>query len=146
MSIPKREAVEWANNYSIVSLRDIGKLLDRALESFACQTAGRTAFEVVVVVRGILLVRGPQQDEDGQGRQGPRRREEGHEGRGYATEAAMAMRDWAMRALRLAGLVSYVHPENHRSAAVAERLGATLDADAPKQDPDDLVYRHLPVG
>ncbi len=54
----------------------------------------------------------------------------------------MALRDWAMRALRLDGLVSYVHPENHRSAAVAERLGATLDPDAPKQDPGDLVYRH----
>ena len=68
---------------------------------------------------------------------------EGQEGRGYATEAAMALRDWAMRALRLDNLVSYVHPENHRSAAVAERLGATLDPNAPKQDLGDLVYRHL---
>jgi RimJ/RimL family protein N-acetyltransferase len=68
---------------------------------------------------------------------------EGQEGRGYATEAAMALRDWAMRTLRLDNLVSYVHPENHRSAAVAERLGATLDPNAPKQDLGDLVYRHL---
>lgn len=68
---------------------------------------------------------------------------EGQEGRGYATEAAVALRDWAMRTLGLDKLVSYVHPENHRSAAVAERLGATLDPDAPRQDPGDLVYRHL---
>jgi RimJ/RimL family protein N-acetyltransferase len=68
---------------------------------------------------------------------------EGREGRGYATEAAMALRDWAMHTLRLDNLVSYVHPENHRSVAVAERLGATLDPDALRQDPDDLVYRHL---
>jgi hypothetical protein len=50
---------------------------------------------------------------------------------------------WAAQALRLDGLASYVDPENRRSAAVAERLGATLDSDAPKQDPGDLVYRHL---
>ena len=68
---------------------------------------------------------------------------DGQEGRGYATEAAMALRDWAVRALRPDGLVSCVHPENHRSAAVAERLGATLDPNAPKQDSSDLVYRHL---
>ena len=68
---------------------------------------------------------------------------EGQEGRGYATEAAMALRDWAARALRLDGLVSYVHPENLASAAVAERLGATLDPNALKPNPDALVYRHL---
>ncbi len=55
----------------------------------------------------------------------------------------MALRDWAVHALRLDNLVSYVHPENHRSAAVAERLGATLDPNAPKQDLGDLVFRHL---
>jgi RimJ/RimL family protein N-acetyltransferase len=68
---------------------------------------------------------------------------DGHEGRGYATEAAMALRDWAMRTLRLDGLVSYVHPANPGSAAVAQRLGATLDPAAPKPNPGDLVYRHL---
>jgi RimJ/RimL family protein N-acetyltransferase len=68
---------------------------------------------------------------------------DGQEGRGYATEAAMALRDWAIRELRLTGLVSYVHPENHSSAAVAERLGAALDANAPKPHPGRLVYRHL---
>jgi RimJ/RimL family protein N-acetyltransferase len=68
---------------------------------------------------------------------------EGREGRGYATEAAMVLRDWAMQTLRLDNLVSYVHPENRRSVAVAERLGATLDTDALRQDPGDLVYRHL---
>jgi RimJ/RimL family protein N-acetyltransferase len=67
---------------------------------------------------------------------------EDHEGRGYATEAASALRDWAARALGLDRLVSYVDPQNGRSIAVAERLGAVLDPDAPKQDPGDLVYRH----
>jgi RimJ/RimL family protein N-acetyltransferase len=65
-----------------------------------------------------------------------------HEGRGYATEAAVALRDWAARTLGLDRLVSYIDPQNIRSIAVAERLGAVLDRDAPKQDPGDLVYRH----
>lgn len=67
---------------------------------------------------------------------------EGYEGRGYATEAVGTMRDWAARTLGLTGLVSYVDPENARSAAVARRLGAVLDPGAARQDPDDLVFRH----
>jgi RimJ/RimL family protein N-acetyltransferase len=66
---------------------------------------------------------------------------EGHEGRGYATEAARALRDWAF-ARGLHRLVSYIGPENRASAAVAERLGAKLDPQAPVQDEGDLVYRH----
>lgn len=67
---------------------------------------------------------------------------DGHEGQGYATEAARALRDWAA-ARGLRGLVSYIDPGNDRSVAVAKRLGATRDDAAPRQDPDDLVYRHL---
>jgi len=67
---------------------------------------------------------------------------EGHEGQGYATEAAAALRDWAGRTLGLDCLVSYIDPKNTRSIAVAERLGAVLDPHARRQDPDDLVYRH----
>jgi|SRR5262245_14639832 len=71
---------------------------------------------------------------------------EEYEGRGYATEAAGALRDWAFGTLGLSTLVSYIDPSNHRSAAVAERLGAILDPVAAKQDPDDLVYRHSAPG
>lgn len=66
----------------------------------------------------------------------------GHEGKGYASEAAAAFRDWAFGQLGLETLVSYVDPRNQRSIAVAERLGARLDANADRTDPDDLVYRH----
>ena len=68
---------------------------------------------------------------------------DGHEGRGYASEAARALRDWSFATLGLATLVSYIDPGNRRSAAVAERLGGVLDPAAPRQDPDDLVYRHI---
>ncbi|OEO31263.1 GNAT family N-acetyltransferase [Devosia insulae DS-56] len=71
---------------------------------------------------------------------------DGFEGQGYVTEAAAALRDWAFAELGLASLVSYFHPANARSIAVAQRLGAVRDDDAPRQDAEDLVYRHLPPG
>lgn len=48
---------------------------------------------------------------------------EGQEGRGFATEAAAALRDWAFTELGLETLVSYVDPANGRSIAAARRLG-----------------------
>ena len=69
---------------------------------------------------------------------------EGLEGHGYAFEAAAAMRDWAFSHLGLATLVSYCDPENARSIALAQKLGATLDREARGQDPEDLVFRYLP--
>jgi len=68
----------------------------------------------------------------------------GHEGKGYALEAARAMRDWAFAEGRLTTLVSYCDAANARSIAVAERLGATRDDAAPRQDPEDVVFRHAP--
>jgi RimJ/RimL family protein N-acetyltransferase len=71
---------------------------------------------------------------------------EGFEGQGYVTEAAVALRDWAFAELKLESFVSYFDPANHRSIAVAKRLGAVRDELAPRQDPEDVVYRHLPPG
>lgn len=67
---------------------------------------------------------------------------DGHEGQGFATEAAGALRDWAFAHLRYASLVSYTDPDNAASIRVAQRLGAVLDADAARPDPTDLVWRH----
>ncbi len=69
---------------------------------------------------------------------------EGQEGRGYALEAASAMRNWAFAELRLPSLVSYCDPDNARSIALALKLGGVQDETAPKQDPEDLVFRHWP--
>jgi RimJ/RimL family protein N-acetyltransferase len=66
------------------------------------------------------------------------------EGKGYAFEAAVAMRDWAFQVRKMETLVSYIGPDNARSIRLAERLGATLDEHARPQDPCDLVYRHVP--
>lgn len=64
------------------------------------------------------------------------------EGQGIAFEAATAARDWAFATLEQDSFVSYIDPPNTRSRALAERLGATLDPDAPRPDPEDVVYRH----
>jgi RimJ/RimL family protein N-acetyltransferase len=44
-------------------------------------------------------------------------------GRGYATEAAAAARDWALRELWPPRLISMIFPENERSQRVARRIG-----------------------
>ncbi len=67
------------------------------------------------------------------------------EGQGIAFEAATAVRDWAWQNVPYpAGYVSYIDPENSRSIALAERLGATKDNAAPHPFGDEpcLVYRH----
>lgn len=76
---------------------------------------------------------------------------DGFEGRGIATRAATALRDWTFANADLPALVSYIAPQNAASIALAERLGATLDPNAPRpgdETPDDcLVYRHpIPGG
>ena len=68
---------------------------------------------------------------------------EAAEGHGFAEEAARALREWAEIELRLTRLVSYIDPENTRSAALAKRLGATRDAKAEAAIGEGThVYRH----
>ncbi len=66
------------------------------------------------------------------------------EGQGYAYEAARAARDYAFGTLGWTTAVSYIDPENTRSIALAERLGAVRDPSAKVPHPEDpcLVYRH----
>ena len=50
-----------------------------------------------------------------------------HWGKGYATEAATACRDWALGELSLTRLVSVIAPGNTPSIRVAEKIGETLE-------------------
>lgn len=72
---------------------------------------------------------------------------EGAEGQGYAQEAATAALHWAW-AQGWDTLVSYITPGNSRSIALAERLGATHDPEAPLPEgetaAETAVYRHRP--
>jgi RimJ/RimL family protein N-acetyltransferase len=74
---------------------------------------------------------------------------EGAEGKGYALEAARAVRRWGIETLELPALVSYIDPPNARSIRLAERLGGWHDPVASEvlsrtQNADVLVYRHWP--
>ncbi len=70
------------------------------------------------------------------------------EGRGIAREAALAVLDHAWTTLGWTTAVSYIHPENARSIALADRLGARRDhaAERPKPELDTLVFRHMRPG
>ena len=66
----------------------------------------------------------------------------GNMGKGYATEAAAAARQWFHEKRSYSRLVSYIHPDNIASCAVADRLGATLKGRTKLYGEDRLVYLH----
>lgn len=65
------------------------------------------------------------------------------EGTGIATEAARAAIHHAFTTLNWSTVVHYISPDNTRSIALAEKLGAHLDPTAPQipDKPPHLVYR-----
>lgn len=68
---------------------------------------------------------------------------DGHEGQGYATEAALAVRDWAKSARGLGPLISYIHPDNIASRRVAERMKATFERDTTLLGHPAQIWRHV---
>jgi ribosomal-protein-alanine N-acetyltransferase len=52
-----------------------------------------------------------------------------HWGKGYAPEAAVALRDWAFEERGLTRLISLIQRGNAASVRVAEKLGETLERD-----------------
>lgn len=62
-------------------------------------------------------------------------------GRGYATEAARASRDWAFRTLGVPHVISLIVPENTPSIRVAERNGMTFWKEADYKGLRPRVYR-----
>lgn len=68
---------------------------------------------------------------------------EGFEGRGYATEAAAAARDWYYATTGNGPLQSWINVENCSSQAVARRLGATVErADTTGSGHRGEIWRH----
>ena len=51
-------------------------------------------------------------------------------GHGYATEAATAVRDWALAELSVDRLIALIYPDNSRSIRVAQKLGMTPEGQA----------------
>ncbi len=64
------------------------------------------------------------------------------EGKGMAFEAATAARAYAAQHMKMDQLISYIRPENTRSIALAERLGAVLEHTKHWRGKDCHVYRH----
>lgn len=71
---------------------------------------------------------------------------EGAEGKGFATEAAFAVKQWAREDLGLDHLYSYIDVENTRSQAVAKRLGAVTDGTRAPHEPEAEVWVHAMEG
>ncbi|WP_224813629.1 GNAT family N-acetyltransferase [Hasllibacter sp. MH4015] len=67
---------------------------------------------------------------------------EDYEGRGFAFEAACAARAHCYGPFGWDTAVSYIHRDNARSIALAERLGCTRDDTARHPNAEALVYRH----
>ncbi|MEP4980271.1 GNAT family N-acetyltransferase [Ascidiaceihabitans sp.] len=67
---------------------------------------------------------------------------EGAEGKGFATEAAMAVKQWTRDDLGRDKLYSYIDVENARSQAVAKRLGAVTDGTRAPHEPEAEVWIH----
>lgn len=64
------------------------------------------------------------------------------EGKGYAFEAARAARAYAAQEMNLDGVISYIREGNTRSAALAERLGARVEATRDWRGAPIHIYRH----
>ena len=69
---------------------------------------------------------------------------DGYEGQGYASEAALAGRQFAFEQLGWDTLVSYISPENKASIRLAKRMSAVLDQKSTDlmEGEDTHVYRH----
>lgn len=66
----------------------------------------------------------------------------GNEGNGFATEAANRIIEWARSSFGWGPLMSFVHPENTASIAVAKRLGAVVESETTLRGDPRLVFRH----
>ena len=69
-------------------------------------------------------------------------------GRGYATEAAKSVRDYAFNTLRLPRLISMIDPQNVASIRVAEKLGMRYEKDVMFEGythPDRVYVIESPV-
>lgn len=67
---------------------------------------------------------------------------DGFEGHGYACEATHAARAHCQTVLNMPPLISGIHLNNHRSIALALRLGAVLESTTPLFGDTYHLYRH----
>ena len=67
----------------------------------------------------------------------------GHEGKGYATEAALGARDWCYSTLGWTTAISMIAVDNAGSANVAKRVGATMESEMTHPRFGEMyIFRH----
>jgi RimJ/RimL family protein N-acetyltransferase len=59
---------------------------------------------------------------------------------GYATEIGHAVRDYAFGNLHIPHLVSLIHPENHASIRVAQKIGAIFEGEYDLNGTPHVIY------
>ena len=64
-------------------------------------------------------------------------------GKGYASEAAWAVKKMADKYLPDLSLISLIHPENHNSINLAKSLGAIYEKDFNLRGDTCHIYRHI---
>lgn len=67
----------------------------------------------------------------------------GFQGKGFGVEAGLAVKDYALKKLKLKSLVSYIDPKNEPSKQLATRLGGTYHSEIELLDfGPHAVYRY----
>ncbi|WP_294226384.1 GNAT family N-acetyltransferase [uncultured Shimia sp.] len=66
----------------------------------------------------------------------------GHEGQGYAYEAAAAAKSYGAANFGIPAPISYIAPANTRSVTLAKRLGASYERDGEVLGNACHIYRH----
>jgi len=66
-------------------------------------------------------------------------------GKGYACEAARAVKKMADEYLPDLSLISLIHPENHNSSNLAKSLGAVFEKDYFFRNDTWHIYRHIKI-
>jgi RimJ/RimL family protein N-acetyltransferase len=61
-------------------------------------------------------------------------------GKGYATEAALALKDFAFNQLNMARIIALIYPDNLASCRVADKLGMRVWKRIERHDKEVLVY------
>src|SRR6185503_2251353 len=64
-------------------------------------------------------------------------------GKGYASEAARAVKEMAVNYLPGLSLISLIHPENQNSIHLAKTLGAYFEKEYYFRDDSWHIYRHI---
>lgn len=74
--------------------------------------------------------------------------DDAHDGQGYGTKVMAALRDFTWDHVGLSTRVAYIANDDPASAAVATRLGGSIDEDARWSETDDPIdaWRFYPKG